>query len=838
MTRPFPRPRWLVAVAYAASAACAARVPARPGDPGADPSGSRGPPARIAGFTRARLSLDTGWRFHLGDVPFPRVTGHENSYRNAKAGVAWGAAAPDFDDTTWRVVDLPHDWVVEGPFDERENEAQGYRPRGVAWYRRTLQLDPAERGRHLEIDLDGIATHATVWFNGQLVERSWSGYTASYIDITPYAKYGELNAIAIRVDADAMEGWWYEGGGIYRHTWLVERDPVHVVTDGVYAMPRRNDDGTWLLPVEVTLADSGAVAATVDVVATLADPGGNPVGTARARARVDAMGETVAKLSIAVTSPRLWSVDDPALYQVQTRVSRDGVPLDDVTTHVGFRYGRFDADRGFFLNGAPLKIKGVCTHQDHAGVGVAVPDALWEYRLRRLKELGANALRCAHGAPAPELLDAADRLGILVMDENRNFDVSAEGMRQLAWLVRRDRNHPSVFLWSVFNEEPMQGTEVGYEMVRRMSAEVKRLDDTRPVTAAMNGGMFEPVNVSQAVDVVGFNYQPGEYDRFHAAHPTRALLSSEDTSAFMTRGEYVTDRARHVVASYDDEAAPWGATHRAAWRAIADRPFVAGGFVWSGFDYRGEPTPFSWPSVGSFFGIMDSCGFPKMAFYLRRAEWIGDRPVLALVPHWSWPGKEGRPIEVMALTNAETVALIVNGRPVSEKPVGADGAVSWEVPYAPGRVEAVAKRGGREVAREAVETAGPAARLELSPDRASLAGDGWDAEPVTVRAVDASGRAVPTASLAVDFDVAGGRIIGLGNGDPNSHEPEKGTHGRLFNGLAQVIVQTVPGVAGAITLTASAAGVEPATARIRIDPAAPRPSVPSPPTRRSTRTQP
>jgi beta-galactosidase len=827
----FVRSRWLL---LAACAACAVRAPPRSGG-----APAAAPREGDAGSARKRLSLDPGWRFHLGDLPAPRVMGHEDSYRNAKAGAAWGAAAPDFDDAGWRALDLPHDWVVEGPFDRTENLAQGYRPRGVGWYRRALRLDPADRGRHLELEFDGIATHATVWFNGQVVARSWSGYTASYIDITPYAKYGdELNVIAVRVDADAMEGWWYEGGGIYRHTWLVERDPVHIVTDGVYAMPRRSDDGSWVLPVEVTLANSGADAAMVDVETTLADPRGNAVGRARTRVRVEPLGEVVATLLMAAASPRLWSVEDPALYAVHTTVSRAGAPLDDVTVGIGFRYARFDADRGFFLNGEPLKIKGVCTHQDHAGVGVAVPDALWEFRLRRLKELGANALRCSHNAPPPELLDAADRLGILVMDENRNFDVSPEGLRQLTWLVRRDRNHPSVFLWSVFNEEPMQGTEVGYQMVRRMSAEVKRLDDTRPVTAAMNGGMFEPVNVSQAVDVVGFNYQIGDYDRFHAAHPALALISSEDTSAFMTRGEYVTDKARNVVASYDDEAAWWGATHRAAWRAIADRPFVAGGFVWSGFDYRGEPTPFTWPSASSFFGIMDTCGFPKMAFYLRRAQWIRDRPVLALVPHWSWPGREGQPIRVMALTNVDTVALIVNGHEVSEKHVDADATVSWEVPYAPGRVEAIGKKNGQEVTRDAVETTGAPARLELSPDRARMAGDGWDAEPVTVRVVDAAGRAVPTASFAVDFAVTGGRIIGLGNGDPNSHEPEKGARRSLFNGLAQVIVQTLAGGAGELVLTASAGGVESARAQIRIEPAAPRPSVPSPDARPSTRPRP
>jgi beta-galactosidase len=810
---------WLVAVPVLVDADCARPAPVQSAS-----ASPRGPSPSSPAGTRERLSLDHGWRFHLGDVPMPKIHGHDPSYQNAKAGRAWGAAAPDFNDSGWRELDLPHDWVVEGPFDQAENSAQGYRPRGIAWYRRALKLEPIDRGRHLELQFDGIATHATVWFNGTVVQRSWSGYSASYVDITPYAKYGdELNSIAVRVDADAMEGWWYEGGGIYRHTWLVKRDPMHIVTDGVYALPRRKDDGTWLLPVEATLVDTGKDAATVEVEATVVDSNGHRAGEGRVSVQVAPWQEAVAKVSISVASPRLWSVEDPALYQVRTMVRREGTLVDAVTITTGFRHFRFTADRGFFLNDKPVKIQGVCTHQDHAGVGVAVPDALWAFRLRKLKELGANAMRCSHNAPTPELLEAADRLGVLVMDENRNFNVSPDSMRQLEWLIRRDRNHPSVFLWSVFNEEPMQGKEVGYEMVRRMSAAVKRLDDTRPVTAAMNDGMFSPINVSQAVDVVGFNYQIGDYDRFHTIHPTLPLISSEDTSAFMTRDEYVTDKARHTMSSYDDEAAPWGATHRAAWKAIAERPYLAGGFVWSGFDYRGEPSPFEWPSASSFFGIMDLCGFPKMAFYLRQAQWTHDRPVLKLVPHWNWPGWEGRPIKVMALTNADTVALTVNGKVASEKRVDPYEMVWWEVPYAPGRLEAWAKKGGREVAHAVVETTGAPARLELLPDRPTLAGDGWDAEPVTVRAIDAQGRAVPTANMAVEFEATGGRIIGLGNGDPNSHEPEKGRRRSLFNGLAQVIVQALPGGRGPLTLGASATGLGSARTEIVVEAAAPHP---------------
>ena len=784
--------------------------------------------AAVDGGLEERLSLDRAWRFHLGDILMPVITGHSETYNNAKAGKAWGAAAPDYDDSDWRVLDLPHDWVVEGPFDENENISQGYRPRGVAWYRRSLRLDPGDRGRALELQFDGIATHCTVWLNGTVVQRNWCGYTGFSIDLTPFATYGDqLNNLAIRVDANPMEGWWYEGGGIYRHTWLIKRSPVHIITDGVFANPVKKENSQWELPVEVTLDNIGKENAPVEVGVELIDPQGKVVAHGGTTAEVKPFEDSVAKISLTVTQPQLWSVDAPVLYTVRTFLKRDGAQVDERVTRCGFRTIRFDADRGFFLNDQPLKIKGTCNHQDAAGVGVAVPDSLWDFRIRRLKAMGSNAYRCAHNPPAPEFLEACDRLGMLVMDENRNFNSSPEYVRQLEWMVRRDRNHPSVILWSVFNEEPMQGTEQGYEMVRRMAAAVKRLDTSRPVTAAMSGGSGSPINVSMAVDVVGFNYQQGSYDGFHKAHPNQPMTSSEDTSSYMTRGVFINDKKSSMEDSYDVVAAPWGATHRNAWKAIASRPFVAGGFVWTGFDYRGEPQKFSWPSVSSVFGIMDTCGFPKAAYYMHQAAWIEDRPVLQLVPHWNWSGREGQPIKVMALSNVEKVELFLNGKSLGEKTVDKLEGGEWEVPYAPGKLEAVARKDGREIARTVVETTGEVVALKLVPDRDSLAGDGADTQPVTVCAVDAQGREVPTANLPVTFEITGpGAIIGHGNGDNTSHEPEKGNHRCLFNGLAQVIVQSQRDQAGTIVLTAKADGVKSAEVRIETRAVAPLPAVP------------
>lgn len=775
--------------------------------------------------TRERLSLDRSWLFHQGDVVESAIAGHGDSYSNAKAGNATGAAGNEYDDSDWRHLDLPHDWAVEGPFDPKANIAQGYRPRGIGWYRRYLRVDPADRGKHFELQFDAIATHATIWVNGNVVNRNWSGYNATYIDITPFLRYGDaMNTIAIRVDADAMEGWWYEGAGMYRHSWLVKRNPVHVVTDGVHATPRLVKDKQWSIPVEVTLNNSGKAASDVIVEVTLYDAAGRQVAQRTAPARVGVLANSTVQLPITVNNPALWSLEKTNLYRVTTRVLQAGKAQDEVSLNTGFRTIRFDAAQGFFLNGVHVKLQGVCIHQDHAGVGVAVPDSVWEYRLRRLKELGVNAIRFSHNAPAAEVLDMVDRMGFVVMDENRNFNTSEDYMKQLEWMVKRDRHHPSVVLWSVFNEEPVQATEVGYEMARRMSAAVKALDDTRPVTAAMNGGFLTELNVSHAVDVVGANYQVPDYDRYHKAYPNKPFTSSEDTSAFMTRGEYKTVKEKNLIASYDDDAAPWGNTHRDAWEAIDKRAFVAGGFVWTGFDYRGEPTPNEWPSVSSVFGIMDLNGFPKTAYYIHQVQWIKDKPLIHIAPHWNW--KQGDKVRVMVMANVERIQLLLNGRALGEQKVDPYRMNNFDVAFEPGKLEAIGYRGGKEVVRTAVETTGAPVSLELVPDRAQLNGDGRDALPVTVRALDAQGRAVPLADNEVTFAVTGGgRSIGHGNGDPNSHEDEKGATRRLFNGLAQLIVQTNYDAKDAVMISATAPGLQAARVTIPVKPVAAEPFV-------------
>ncbi|MGN6424658.1 MAG: beta-galactosidase GalA [Asticcacaulis sp.] len=764
---------------------------------------------------RQVLSLDKGWRFHEGDIPMPLLVTHQETYEAAKAGKGPGAADVKYDDSAWPRVTLPHDFAIAQPFDKNANVDQAYRPRGVAWYRNTLLFTQADHGRHIELQLDGMATFATVWFNGTLVDRNWSGYQSAYIDLTPYAYYDKPNQLAIRVDATAMEGWWYEGAGLYRHAWIVKRDPVHIVTDGVFAHPVKTGD-TWTIPVEVTLNNSGDKTAQVTVTSELRDAGGKALATVRAQAACDPLGQGVVNMTLPISfTPDLWSPETPVIYSVATRIEQGGRVLDEVTTPCGFRTTRWDADQGFFLNDRHVKIKGVCLHQDHAGVGTAIPENVIDYRLKRLKTLGCNAIRFSHNAQNTYLMHACDRMGFLVMAENRNFDASPDYIAQLQWLVRRDRNHPSIYLWSVFNEEPMQATEQGYEMVRRMSAAVKALDATRPVTAAMNGGLDAAISVAEAVDVVGINYQQDKYDLFHKAHPDKPMFSSEDTSAFMTRGEYKSDQDKHIMASYDDEAAPWGETQRDAWQAVVERPFVGGQFVWTGLDYHGEPSPFTWPSNSSYFGILDLCGFDKAAAFIHRAQWIDDTPQLGLVPHWNW--QAGNKVRVMACTNADEVELFVNGQSAGRQKGDRLRMNYWTLDYAPGFIEARAYKGGKLVAKARNETTGKAVALRLTPDLDALTANGRDAAPVKVEAIDAKGRNVPLAQDRVTFAIEGGTIIGLGNGDPTCLEPEKGSQRSLFNGLAQVIVQA-GATAGALTLTASADGLKPASVAIKLNP--------------------
>lgn len=774
------------------------------------------------------LCLNEGWRFQIATSQSVQgAKGHASSYLSAKTGEASGPAGSSFDDTEWRIVNLPHDWVVGGLFSPDANSSQGYRPGGLAWYRRYLEIPENLKGKHFELVFDGVASHATVWINGALVARSYSGYVPLTIDVTPFLRYGSLpNTIAVQVDADAHEGWWYEGGGIYRDVMLKVRDSLHIVTDGIRSLPTNVREDDWLLPVETTVANFGDVDAEVIVQAELIDANDKVVVKGETPATLPALGSAKATVELPVHRPKLWSLESPNLYRTRVLIFRAGTMTDMDETVCGFRTIRFDAQKGFFLNDKRVEIQGTANHQDSAGVGVAVPPALWDFRVKKLKEMGCNAYRSAHN-PATPILDACDRLGMLVMDENRTFNSSPWAMEQIQAMIKRDRNHPSIILWSIFNEELWQDTEQGREIGRRLAAEIRRLDNTRPITAAMNNGCSDKDGVPQILDVVGANYPDCQHaDQFHQDFPEKPMIGSEDTSALAMRGVYETVPSRQLISSYDTEKVRWGMLNRDVLKYYSERPWLAGGFSWTGFDYRGETTPYNWPQVICDFGIADLCGFPKTAFYIRQSQWVKDRNILAIAPHWNWPGKEGKPIKVVVISNAKKVSLSLNGNFLGEKEVPAFDYAVWEVPYAPGKLEAVAFTDGREVAHATVETTGPAVTLRMLPDRKTLLGDGRDAMPITIEAVDAQGRAVPNSNAKVTFAVEGpGENIGHGNGDPNCHDPEQGPDRQLFNGLAQLIVRSKKGQQGALKIHATSPGLAPAVVTITVSTAPEIPAI-------------
>ena len=777
-------------------------------------------PAPMATAQRERLLLDAGWRFTLGHDADPSLGfAGANDPGFAKAGALFAPSAPQFDVSAWRAVNVPHDWAIDLPFVADPRLVNwGFKPLGreypessIGWYRKVFALPASDVGRRLSLEFDGVFRDATVALNGHLLGRNLSGYAPFRFDITDVAAVGGDNVLVVRVDASEHEGWFYEGAGIYRHVWLVKTAPVHVPQWGTQVITEvAGADAT--LRVVTDVANESDAPATCRVVSVVHDGAGREV----ARAATDAV--TVApwerarpEQRVRVSAPALWSPDTPHLYTVVTTIESGGSTVDRYETPFGVRTIRFDANAGFFLNGQRVEVKGTCNHQDHAGVGAALPDRLHAFRIERLKEMGVNAYRTAHNPPAPELLDACDRLGMLVVDETRLFASSDEGISQLERMLRRDRNRPSVIAWSILNEEPTQATPRGRQIAASMVRVVRQLDPTRPITAAMDNGWGS--GVTPLLDVQGFNYRATQTDAFHASHSTVPIWGTEMGSTLSTRGIYANDAERGYMSAYDVNAPWWASTARAWWTHFAARRWLAGAFIWTGFDYRGEPTPYVWPCISSHFGVLDTCGNPKDLFYYYQAWWT-DRPVLHLFPHWNWAGKEGQEIAVWCHTNLDRVELFLNGRSLGIRDVPRNEHAEWKVPYTPGRLEARGLRGGTTVLTDRRETTGPAARLLLEADRREIAGDGEDVAVVTARVVDAAGRTVPTAGDAIEWRVTGGgRLIGVGNGDPSSHESDRGPGRRAFNGLCTALVQAGT-AAMSVRIEATAPGLAPGAVEV------------------------
>jgi beta-galactosidase len=813
---------------------------------------------------RAKTLMDFNWKFHLGDAPdagtnldYPEVKdlaktrldeiGQEGELANIADAAANNLGADisfvqnNFDDSNWRKLDLPHDWVVELPFDEKADAMHGFKPIGtnflqnsIGWYRKEFDLPASDKEKVLWLEFDGAYRNSLVWLNGHCLGRHLSGYSSFRYDISQFANYGGENVLVVRVDASRFEGWFYEGAGIYRHVWLEKTSPIAIAPDGIFIYSKfKNNvpDGDAEMNIQTRFLSLPETIRYAKLVHEIIDPDGKVIISRGNKLYQNAT--LLSETKFHISSPKLWSPENPNLYKLITTVLVDDKIVDRKETEFGIRTIAFDPTNGFLLNGKPYFLKGTCEHQDHAGAGTAIPDALQYFRVKKLKEMGSNTIRTSHNPPTPEFLEACDRLGMLVMDENRRMDDSNYESNELKSLILRDRDHPSVFMWSLGNEETeLQGSKAkGDEAARAHEASIKiatamqnvahEVDPTRLCTVAMNGGIGE--GFSKVIDVQGWNYTwAGDPDKYHAAHSNTPQIGTETASTRSTRGIYENDKARGYLSAYDVNTTHYllvngvksNLTAEGWWNFYSARPFLSGVFNWTGFDYRGEPVPYKWPVINSLFGCIDMCGFPKDVFYYYQSVWT-DKPMVHLLPHWNWPAKEGQSIEVWCYSNCKEVELFLNGKSLGKEMMEPNGHLQWQVNYTPGTLSAKGfDANGTLIAETKVETTGAPAAIQLSSDRTTINADGEDCSIVNVSVVDAQGRVVPTADNLVHFELSGpGKIIGVGNGDPSCHEPDKreGNWQRsAFNGWAQIIVQSTQ-KPGEIQLLATSTGLRAAS---------------------------
>lgn len=778
-----------------------------------------------AGFAQVyeKQLLDDQWKFHFGHAGNPEKDfnyGIANLF--AKSGAAAKTAIdPKFNDSSWRTLNLPHDWAVELPFTKSSNFdviQHGFKPVGglfpetsIGWYRKQFTLSQADTVKRLVLQFDGIFRDANIWVNGFFVGNNKSGYVGAAYDITDYVQFDKPNTLVVRVDATQYEGWFYEGAGIYRHVWLQKMSPIHVAQDGIYAWSTFvNNKAT--VHVQGTLQQHTASSNTVTVTSIIKERGGRIVAKSKPQVvTIPASGEASITQSIPLTSVRRWSLDDPYLYRIQYIVEHNGQLIDDRTIRVGVR--QIDVKpNGVFLNGQHVKLLGTNNHQDHAGVGSALPDYLQYYRIGLLKQMGSNTYRASHHVPTPELLDACDSLGMLVMSEQRLLNSSPEYMDQLTRLVKRYRSRASVFMWSIGNEEGwIQTNSFGKRIAQSLLEKMKLLDPTRTCTYAADlPNTFKGIN--EVIPVRGFNYRQFAVADYHRDHPHQPIIGTEMGSTVTTRGEYVKDSIRGYVPDQDITAPWWASRAEEWWKLAASNDYWLGGFIWTGFDYRGEPTPYEWPNINSHFGVMDVCGFPKNIYYYYQSWWT-DKDVLHISPHWNHHNEWGKPkklVDVWVNSNADSVELFLNDKSLGRKVMERNSHLQWQVPFEPGTLKAIGYKKGRILTAKQ-ETTGTPMDVVVTPYKTTMLADGKDVAVINISVQDAQDRDIPTADNLIRFSISGpGKIIGVGNGDPSSHEPDKCADGmwqrRLFNGKCQVLVQST-GEAGMIKFEATAAGI-------------------------------
>jgi beta-galactosidase len=777
---------------------------------------------------RSRVSFNKDWKFTLGEMP--------------------GAEKANFDDNSWRNLNLPHDWSIEGKFDQNNpaGTGGGALPGGLGWYRKTFTLPASDKDKNVFIDFDGVYRKSEVWINGHSLGMRPNGYISFRYDLGPYLKYdGEKNVIAIRVDnSQQPNSRWYSGSGIYRNVWLVTTGKLFVDHWGTYITTPKIDPQSATLAIKVKISNGWPKNSEAVLKTMLVDASGATIGSVSTVANIKAGAVTEIGQTTNVPSPHLWSVDDPYLYQVITQVISGGEVVDIYRTPVGIRSFVFDVDKGFLLNGKPVKINGVCDHHDLGCLGTAINKRALERQLEILKGMGCNAIRTSHNPPSPELLDLADQMGFIVMDEafdmwkkektkyDYHLDWDQWHKKDLEDQVLRDRNHPSVFIWSIGNEIPEQWNKDSSADViaSELRTIVRSLDITRPITSAINNHdpRTDGILRAGALDLVGFNYDQNQYPDFPKKFPGKSFLATETVSALETRGHYdmpsdsirrwpvkwdkpfTTGNADLTVSAYDNVSAPWGSLHEETWKVIKKYDFLSGQFIWTGFDYIGEPTPYPWPARSSYFGIIDLAGFPKDQYYMYQSEWT-DKPVLHIFPHWNWT--VGQTVDVWAYYNhADEVELFLNGRSLGvRKKQGDDLHVMWRVVYEPGTIRAVSRLGGKTVLEQEIRTAGKPAAILLSADHENIRADGSDLSFIKATIVDAAGVPVPDADNLVRFSTVGeGVVIATDNGNETSMESFQARDRNAFNGLCLAVLQST-GKEGSIKLIATAEGLVPAS---------------------------
>ncbi len=728
--------------------------------------------------TRGRevILMDFDWLFALGHATDPvKDFNHRTAYFSyfAKAGFGDGPAAANFDDRSWQKIDIPHDWCVSLPFDPRGGHSHGYRAIGInfpensiGWYRKHFYISTSDYGKRIYIHFEGVHRDAQVWVNGFYCGRNHSGYYGFEYDITDYLNYGGNNVVAVRADASMEEGWYYEGAGIYRHVWLIKTSPVHVSKYGTFVASKLIDrNKKALVRVGTTIQNKGRKKVTLSLKETIYDQKGFAIAQSIKHHLILSSGSQEEWQSeFTINQPRLWSLEDPYLHTLKTEIICNDTIADTYYTTFGIRSIRFTPDSGFFINGQHVFIKGTNNHQDHAGVGIAIPDALQEYRIKILKNMGSNAIRTSHNPPSPALLDACDRMGMLVLVENRLMGSNEEHLNYLKDMILRDRNHPSVILWSLGNEEwGIECNEKGKWIGTTMQEYGSKYDTTRMFTAACSGCW--DTGTGAILQVMGYNYIfHGNIDEHHRLFPWQPAVGTEESNTIGTRGIYVDDEENGRIA-------PRSLGTEIGWKFYSQRPFLAGLFYWTGFDYRGEPNPLKWPAVSSQYGIVDLCGFPKDIFYYLKSWWTQE-PVLHIAPHWNW--KKNDTIQITVYSNCQVVELFLNKKSLGKKNMEPNGHLTWKVPYQPGQLMAIGYRSQKEIIKKVVETTDEPFKIKLIPNKMEMMSDRRDIVVINVTAVDRKGREVPTAQNNLLFTLEGpARILGVGNGDPASHEKEQ-----------------------------------------------------------------